>query len=58
MVVPIAVAIVVAGLVAFRWAVRSGQLDDLDTPALRMLHDDERQDRAGADRPGPDGGAG
>lgn len=27
----------IAGLV---WAVRSGQLDDLETPALRMLHDD------------------
>ena len=40
-VVPIAVAIVVAALLAFRWAVRSGQLDDLDTPAVRMLHDDE-----------------
>jgi cbb3-type cytochrome oxidase maturation protein len=40
-VVPIAVAIVVLALLAFRWAVRSGQLDDLDTPAVRMLHDDE-----------------
>lgn len=40
-VVPVAVAIVLLALVAFRWAVRSGQLDDLDTPAVRMLHDDE-----------------
>lgn len=56
-VVPIAVAIVVAGLLAFRWAVRSGQLDDLETPALRMLHDDERSDLADADGPGPDGAA-
>ena len=23
------------------WAVRRGQLDDLDTPAVRILHDEE-----------------
>ncbi|MEO0650640.1 MAG: cbb3-type cytochrome oxidase assembly protein CcoS [Planctomycetota bacterium] len=46
-VVPIAVAIVVAALVAFRWAVKSGQLDDLETPAVRMLHDDEPVRSAG-----------
>ncbi len=27
-------------VLALLWAVRSGQLDDLETPALRMLHDD------------------
>jgi cbb3-type cytochrome oxidase maturation protein len=27
-------------LIAFAWAVRSGQFDDAYTPALRMLHDD------------------
>lgn len=26
---------------AFIWAVRQGQLDDLDTPAVRMLLDDD-----------------
>ncbi|TVR13791.1 MAG: cbb3-type cytochrome oxidase assembly protein CcoS [Planctomycetota bacterium] len=26
---------------ALIWMVRSGQMDDLDTPALRMLCDDE-----------------
>jgi cbb3-type cytochrome oxidase maturation protein len=26
---------------AFVWAARRGQYDDLDTPALRMLNDDE-----------------
>jgi cbb3-type cytochrome oxidase maturation protein len=32
-----------AALAVFLWAVRSGQLDDLDTPALRVLgEDDER----------------
>lgn len=30
-----------AALVGLICLVRSGQLDDLGTPALRMLHDDE-----------------
>lgn len=29
------------GVTALIWMVRSGQVDDLDTPALRMLNDDE-----------------
>jgi cbb3-type cytochrome oxidase maturation protein len=28
-------------VVAFAWAVRSGQLDDVDTPPHRILFDDE-----------------
>jgi cbb3-type cytochrome oxidase maturation protein len=27
-------------LIAFAWAVRSGQFDDTTTPPLRILHDD------------------
>ena len=27
-------------LISFLWAVRSGQYDDADTPAIRMLLDD------------------
>jgi len=38
---PLALAIAAIAVVAFIWAVRSGQFDDLDTPALRVLHDDE-----------------
>ncbi|MDA3962902.1 MAG: cbb3-type cytochrome oxidase assembly protein [Planctomycetota bacterium] len=30
-------AVAIGGLV---WLVRTGQLEDLDTPPLRMLHDD------------------
>jgi cbb3-type cytochrome oxidase maturation protein len=30
----------VAALLALTWAVRSGQMDDLDTPAMRVLTDD------------------
>jgi cbb3-type cytochrome oxidase maturation protein len=29
-------------LIAFIWAVKKGQLDDLETPAHRMLFDDKK----------------
>ena len=32
-------------LIAYRWAVRSGQYDDLYTPSVRLLFDDERPAR-------------
>lgn len=38
---PAAIALAAAALLAFAWATREGQLDDLDTPPVRMLHDDE-----------------
>lgn len=38
--VPAALAVVTSAVLAFLWASHSGQLDDLDTPALRMLHDE------------------
>lgn len=40
LVLPLALVVVAAAVVAFIWSARSGQLDDLDTPAMRMLHDD------------------
>ena len=39
--VPLAVVLAAVGVAAFRWAVRDGQFDDVETPALRMLLDDE-----------------
>ena len=39
--VPAALAFAVSAVCAFLWASRTGQLDDLDTPPLRMLHDDD-----------------
>ena len=38
---PVAAALAALGVGAFIWAVRRGQFDDLDTPAVRILHDDE-----------------
>jgi len=40
-VLPLAVALAGLAVWAFVWSVRSGQLDDLDTPAARMTHDDD-----------------
>lgn len=40
-VLPLALVIVLAAVLAFVWATRHGQYDDLQTPALRMLHDDD-----------------
>jgi cbb3-type cytochrome oxidase maturation protein len=39
-VLPVTIFISAAALAAFVWATRSGQLDDLETPALRVLHED------------------
>jgi cbb3-type cytochrome oxidase maturation protein len=39
-VVPLALLMAGAGVLAFAWAARQGQFDDVDTPAERMLHDD------------------
>ena len=40
LVLPLALLVVGAGVAAFIWAARSGQYDDVETPPVRMLHDD------------------
>ena len=40
LVLPLALLMVLAAVIAFVWAARRGQFDDMETPALRMLHDD------------------
>lgn len=39
-VVPLAALVVLAAVIAFVASARGGQFDDLDTPAVRILHDD------------------
>ncbi|MCA9003041.1 MAG: cbb3-type cytochrome oxidase assembly protein CcoS [Planctomycetes bacterium] len=39
--IPMALGIAGFFVIAFLWSVSNGQLDDLETPALRMLFDDE-----------------
>lgn len=38
---PVALILAIAGVVAFIWSVRTGQLDDLETPGVRPLIEDE-----------------
>jgi cbb3-type cytochrome oxidase maturation protein len=40
--IPLGLVLVVAALWAFFWAVESGQFDDLDTPGVQVLLDDDR----------------
>ncbi len=40
MLVPISLVLLGVAVWAFVWAVRRGQFDDLDTPALDILRDD------------------
>ena len=37
---PVALGLGLGAVVVFRWAVRDGQFDDLDTPPRRVLFDD------------------
>ena len=39
--IPAALLLGLLGLAAFLWALRSGQFDDLDGAAERILYDDE-----------------
>jgi len=39
--IPIALGLGLVGLAAFFWSLKSGQFDDLDGVALRILIDDE-----------------
>lgn len=55
-VLPLALLFATLAVTAFIWTVRSGQLDDLDSPSLRILTDDLKdrrlasRSRSGADR--------
>jgi len=40
LVLPLALLIAGSAVVAFVWSVRSGQLDDVDTPPRRILFDE------------------
>lgn len=39
--IPMGILIVIGAIWAFFWAVNSGQFDDLDSPAWRILLDDD-----------------
>lgn len=39
--IPLSLMLLVMAIWAFAWAVKRGQFDDLDTPAIDILRDDE-----------------
>lgn len=48
LVLPLALGIGAAAVAAFIWSVRTGQLDDCDTPPRRMLLDDTERAKPAA----------
>ncbi|MFD0737848.1 cbb3-type cytochrome oxidase assembly protein CcoS [Lysobacter koreensis] len=53
--IPLSLLLLAAAIWAFVWAVRRGQFEDLDTPAIDILREDahDRQAPAGTSAPGP-----
>jgi cbb3-type cytochrome oxidase maturation protein len=49
--IPLSIALVFVIGAIFWWAVRSGQFDDLEGPAHRILLDDERPPRGNRTEP-------
>ena len=45
-VLPLAILIVAVAIAGYVWSVRSGQMDDLDTPASQPLRDDLPRQKA------------
>lgn len=45
-VLPLALVFAAGAVAAFLWATKRGQFDDLETPAVRMLHDDDPEKSA------------
>ena len=50
--IPIALFLGLIGLLAFLWALRSGQFEDLDGAANRILFDDDEPDAGKPSRHG------
>jgi len=48
LILPLALLVVFIAVAGFIWAAKKGQFDDLDTPAMRALHDDPGDKKPGA----------
>jgi cbb3-type cytochrome oxidase maturation protein len=57
LVLPLALVIAGTAVAAFIWVVRSGQLDDVDTPPRRILFDEELDPEKHADCRDDDAGS-
>jgi cbb3-type cytochrome oxidase maturation protein len=51
--IPLGLALLVIAVAAFFWAVRSGQYDDLESPAWKILYDDDQAPPANPAPPKP-----
>jgi cbb3-type cytochrome oxidase maturation protein len=51
--VPLAILLVAVFVGAYVWSTRTGQYDDLTTPAMRALHDDAPAPRNASGPPQP-----
>jgi cbb3-type cytochrome oxidase maturation protein len=40
---PIVLILAVIGVLTFLWALKDGQMDDMDTPAVRILFEEESE---------------
>lgn len=40
LILPVTLLLSICAVAAFAWATRAGQFDDLETPAIRLLHDE------------------
>lgn len=50
--VPLALLLAGVGVAAFVWSVRTGQFDDVDTPGVRVLLEDELEEESDRERKG------
>ena len=52
--IPIGLLFLAVAIAALAWALNSGQYDDLDSPAVRILSDDEEPSASETAPPRPD----
>jgi cbb3-type cytochrome oxidase maturation protein len=52
--IPLALVLVIVFVIAYVWSSRTGQFDDLTTPALRALLDDEPRSKVPTPPPTPE----
>lgn len=48
--IPISLVLLLVALAGFYWAVHSGQFDDLDSPAMDILDDEDNYPAKGNDK--------
>jgi len=49
--IPLSIVLLAIASAVFFWAVRSGQFDDMDSPAHRILYDEDENDIPGSQTP-------